>query len=201
MSHDASPESHEPGDGRDEALRALGAELVAAREAAGLSQAEAARLARIGRATLIRWEKGEQPPSEDLLARVRAVYRGEVVALPRDTHDGDADTVPVSRETLGYLRGKLETTVEWLGSVEKQMAALGTSVHAVGETLQALRHQLDRATNGVSGLLTGDVIPIGDAPPPSPPPAPRPSKAETKQVLDAAGIRSAGSRSTAAGGE
>jgi transcriptional regulator with XRE-family HTH domain len=144
-----------------EQLAELGRQLMAEREAAGLSQSEAARRADIARATLISWEKGARPPSPDLLARLRAVYRGETVDVSRGTGaaNGEGDAVRVSRETIGYIRGKLETTVAWLGSVEGQMGALGTSVHAVGETLHALRGTLDKATSGVAGLLNNGAIP------------------------------------------
>lgn len=76
------------------------------------------------------------------------------------------DTVPVSRYTLGLIRGRLETTVAWVGSIENQMGALGgsvhalgASVHAAGDTLKALRDMLDKATNGMAGLLDGTIIP------------------------------------------
>lgn len=172
--------------------KTLGDLIAQAREAKGLTQEEVAADLATNRSVVGRWERNESTPrrrTREALAALFDVPQATFEAAVRAENEPDepnapvrngaSDTVPVSRETLGYLRGKLETTVEWLGSVENQMGALGSSVRAVGETLQALRQQLDRATNGVSVLLTGDVLPL----------PPRPTREETLATVAAAGVR------------
>lgn len=136
---------------------------------------------------LSKWERGVNSPGSKTIARLASLYRATASDLmgdslgaiaTSDSAEDEGELVQIPATTLAYWSGRFDT-----------MADLA---HALDSMMQVQREQFARFTEGVAEFRESGVLP------PSPL-RPRPSKAESLQVLSAAGIRPAEPPSSAAG--
>lgn len=102
------------------------AKLLQARDHAGLSRQDLARLARTGRATIDNWENGRTTPQIDVLVRVAAVLKlsiAELIDIPPDQrYPGDLRILRgLTQPQLAAATGLSTTTV---GAIERGEVAL-----------------------------------------------------------------------------
>lgn len=128
--------------------------LAAARRAAGVSQREIARLARVNADTVRRWELGETSPQIDLLNRAAAalgVTIADLVHIPEnDRFPGDWRVLRgMTQPMLGAAAG---VTTQIVGSIERGEISLSENmarkIAAALEITEAeLRESYERARN------------------------------------------------------
>lgn len=128
--------------------------LAAARRAAGISQREIARLARVNADTVRRWELGETSPQVDLLNRTAAalgVTIADLVCIPEsDRFPGDWRVLRgMTQPMLGAAAG---VTTQIVGSIERGEISLSENMArkiaaALEITEDELRESYERARN------------------------------------------------------
>lgn len=133
-------------------------QLVVARRAAGISQRELARLARLNADTVRRWETGDSSPQVDLLARVTAaigISIADVVTVPEgERYPGDWRVLRgLTQPMLGAAAG---VTTQIIGSVERGEISLSDNVAkklsaALDISESELRASYERVRNRPSG--------------------------------------------------
>ncbi|WP_040783790.1 helix-turn-helix domain-containing protein [Rhodococcus ruber] len=106
------------------------ARLVDARRTAGLSQAELARRANVGAATIRRWENGTASPQVDLLARVvgeLSLTIADVVRVPMEERfPGDWRVLRGMTQPQLGARAGVGTAI--VGSIERGEITLSANV-------------------------------------------------------------------------
>ncbi|MFC9838887.1 helix-turn-helix domain-containing protein [Rhodococcus sp. NPDC127530] len=132
--------------------------LREARRTAGISQMEAARVARIGADTIRRWEQGETSPQVDLLAKVveaLGVEIADVVHIPADErYPGDWRVLlGLTQPQLGAKAG---VATQIVSSVERGVISLSGNVaaklsDALGITESELRASYERVRTRAAG--------------------------------------------------
>ncbi|MFD9664361.1 helix-turn-helix domain-containing protein [Rhodococcus sp. NPDC059968] len=132
--------------------------LREARRTAGISQMEAARVARIGADTIRRWEQGETSPQVDLLAKVveaLGVEIADVVYIPADErYPGDWRVLlGLTQPQLGAKAG---VATQIVSSVERGVISLSGNVaaklsDALGITESELRASYERVRTRAAG--------------------------------------------------
>ncbi|WP_345353404.1 helix-turn-helix transcriptional regulator [Rhodococcus olei] len=132
--------------------------LRAARRAAGISQVEAARVARVGADTIRRWEQGESSPQVDLLAKVTGalgVEIADVVHIPEgERYPGDWRVLlGLTQPQLGAKAG---VATQIVSSVERGVISLSGNVAvklaaALEIPESELRASYERARNRPAG--------------------------------------------------
>jgi transcriptional regulator with XRE-family HTH domain len=149
----------------------LGARLRQARQAAGLTQAQAAERAGVGRSRLAEWESDMHPPRTDALAKLAAAYR-----VTLDSLHGPAGNTPAPG-----MSGGVHLPSYWKGRMEgAQLAA--AAVRGLAGTIDRLAVSLESDVHGIiaSGLLNGDPAPATLVAPPTPE-----EMARARELLDA----------------
>lgn len=157
-----------------------------------MDQEAAATALGIHAVTLSRYENGKRPVPDAVRVALAELYGlpgnafDDSAMQQTDTGDAgyaagdDGGLVPVPATTLAYWRGRFDTMADW--------------AHALDTMMQAQREQFARFTQGVADFRESGVLPPA-------PPRPRPTKAETTQLLSAAGIRPAAPPDAAAGND
>jgi DNA-binding XRE family transcriptional regulator len=144
--------------------------LRAARERAGLSQREAAKVLGVHYGSLNRYEQGKMRVPADLLTRAES--------LPDKPTDPDLEAPnPKGGPGIPMVSISRDAAMFWRGRLVEQVNTL----RGVTDSMHALLRMLETATDGVQSAVESDVLP--------PPRQARPTKAETLSVLAAAGIR------------
>jgi len=104
---------------------AQAARLVALRKAAGLSQAELARLVGVPQANIAFWERTDKPPRSDVLPKLADVLGARIEDLL------DIHAPPVRRQSPG---GQIQRTFEELRKLPRsQQRKILETVHALVE--------------------------------------------------------------------
>lgn len=117
--------------------RGLGGRLRAAREAAGLTQVEAAAQIGVGRPRLADWERNEAQPSAANLGRAALVYATTADALLFGEQHSDAARA-LSVFDAGRWAGRLEEAIELQRTAVERMAVLARDMRdRAAETRQA----------------------------------------------------------------
>jgi transcriptional regulator with XRE-family HTH domain len=131
--------------------------LARAREDAGLEQEDVAQRIGVHAVTLSRYENDKRPVPPDVLAKLAAIY-----GLPGNAFDQPTVVPPPESGEVPMVALPLHVLTYWRGRVEEQVNTLqgvGQQIQTLGDSLRAMKDMLERATDGVSGLLDSGVLP------------------------------------------
>jgi transcriptional regulator with XRE-family HTH domain len=143
----------------DDPAEIAASQLKAARERAGLTQTEAARLLGIDNGTLSRYERGKmQIPAAVLLranklsAKAPRHEQAPTAEPPPSLPPTRPTTTAEWRDTALYMTGVLDTQIRTMRGVTSIMGGLG-------ESLEAVRDMLEQAVNGVAEVAASGILP------------------------------------------
>jgi transcriptional regulator with XRE-family HTH domain len=131
------------------------ARLKAARERAGLSQREAAKVLGVHYGSLNRYEQGKMRVPADLLMRAEALPDKATA----EGDDMDASPNPKGGRGVPMISISRDAAMFWRGRLVEQVNTL----RGVGDSMHALLRMLESATNGVHGAVQSGVLPEPEA--------------------------------------
>jgi transcriptional regulator with XRE-family HTH domain len=148
------------------------------RDAAGLSQADAAKRIGVHMRQISKWERGVNSPGARWLGAIASAYGIPQSALVEDAADTASTAETLSRGTAGSAPAlpspapaehatqtipvPVMLLAYWRGRVEEQVrtiSGVGSTIAGIGDSLRALQGMLEDATTGMTEFIEGGVFP------------------------------------------